>query len=478
MTLEEKITEELYRRVLKKDRDLYAGQEYFDKKSATITALTEMTSLSENEVDQLAREVHSEVAEEYRRQNKLHLNMAVSGFSLLFIASLTVITLISAAAAWISAIVAISGLLVIFRYYKQFVRNRQIIIDNFDKKGHNWKEDSNFRQKRYIENNQYVFEGGTEDWCYWDSVDFKLPTKFTLEMTSLWKEGTYGTYGVMIADGDENNLTLELNARGAVSYSISKNSKKVINKSWKEDFIYKGSSKKKNTIKLKVDNDKFKYYVNDKLAYNGKKDILGDFVNIGLRVCDIQIVAFDSLRIMDDKTKAVLLDENFKIPHQDWTPKLQKEYTKSFENNQYIIETFRDEWCYWSHFPLDVSQACDFTLRAVWMEGETSNFGLIIYEEGDDYYSFQIQRNGKARYFIKRNGKTVFTANYTDTEYRGDGKKPVTLSVKIEKQKFEYYIDGIFVISGDFPQKEIKKISTSVCGFQKIAFDKLVVEEK
>jgi hypothetical protein len=95
----------------------------------------------------------------------------------------------------------------------------------------------------------------------------------------------------------------------------------VINDDWKNN-VAKSGKNQTNVQKIEVRGNSFKYYVNDNLIKEGGINL--DIKNIALRGCGEQVVAFNSIKITDAKTKDIVFEENFNNEPGIWEPK--KEY--------------------------------------------------------------------------------------------------------------------------------------------------------
>lgn len=472
--LEEKILEELRARVIDKDRELQDKKEYREMRQATISALAEMTQLPDSEIDAMANEIHNEVMEkEKKRHIKIFAAVAVAAF----IGLVVLLSVENSIPAFVEMLL-FGGLLGgFYAYYRRHFRPRQLIIDNFDNTKLKWETGNYYKQWRYIEDQKYRFETNREDWCYWDKIPLHLPKKCTITARTHWQGGSYsGEYGIILLDINKNYVVFSANGKGSASYAIRKDKKYVVDKPWKNGKAKRG--RLFNNFEVKLEDKKFEFRVNDNFVYSGDTERLEDFVHIGLRVCDKQKVDFYELKVKDDQSGEMVLSEDFTSPHQEWSARQEYRWKKEIVPEGYQLLTNADDYCYWTSAALNFGGDCDVTLSSRWLEGESTNYGLMLFDKKDCYFSFELQQNGKARYTRKTGEKYATIGDYQQTPYSSDGTNTLYQTVKIRKRKFFYYVNDHLVKSGEFPSHKVERVAVRVCGFQKVVFQKLVVEEK
>ncbi len=471
--LEEQLLIELRKRVIEKDRKLQNTLEINNMREATIEALSEMTSLSEREIDIIATEVHNDLLIDARRKKQIVWRAAMSIFTVATIIFSIVFFTFGGWTGW-AMIIGITISVAVFKFKKQFLREKTIIIDYFDNKNHQWVENTSIIYNRKFVDANYIFEVRKKNWCYWDKIPLEFPPNFEIELTSLWKKGTTSEYGLILLENKSNYISFQLNSLGSSSYSIEHKGKFAVDKSWKKNST---NTVSKNTQRIIVEDKKFKYYVNNKQVFTGDAtSYISEFLEVGVRVCDCQTVNFEKIVVKDDKGKVLFVDD-FVKPKIEWSPKTKYEYSKQIEDGKYIFEGFKDEWCFWSSLPINVYGNVDFTLKSVWLSGKIANFGLMIFDNANDYFYFQITAEGKARYTQNKNGEFKTIEEYADCGLEYFEQTPIIQKVKFRNRKFTYSVADKIIYTGQFPNLHITKIAVGVCGKQKIAFEKIIIEE-
>ncbi len=471
--LENKILEELNSRILLKDKELQEKEEFKLIQETTVEALRSLTSLSESELDKIVVEVHNDVSNKYAENRKKNLRLLYLGFSILFVLSLFLIIKNSNFIFLSLFIAAVS----IFFYKKTVIltKERKILIDYFDNKNLKWPEGIKLKQNRRFENGKYIFQTDTDDWCYWDTIPIDLPDEYQIELESKWIKGLYGKSGVVLLNKDSDRINFEINGKGSGSYSIKNDGEFIANKSWRD---YMGKRHGVNKQIIKINKNKFEYYIGGSFVYSGEFKMLGEITDVGLIVCDKQTVEFHEFAIKDTKKNKTIFKDDFNKPDINWTPKHELNYKKSVIDGKYVFSCEREDWCYWSYLSIDFSGNCDFILKANWLEGETNYFGFMLWEENDKYFFFKVNADGEACIDIKKNDKYIGNPGNINTGQISNKDTPIYLVVKIRNRKITYYVNDFLVDTTVYKNRKHNKIAVRVCGIQTVAFEKLIIEEK
>lgn len=476
--LEDRILQELRARVLEKDLHLSQERERHEMRQATIAALAEMTSLPEEEIDRMAEQVHNElvVGELQKKQRTLQIYM-IASFAMA--ASCLALSLVTGVPMfWIGTAAGAAGGLFFQKKMEGISRPRRIIIDNFDDKKYRWSQNDKLLQKRRIDSGTYVFEVFRQDWCYWNAVKLDLPESFVLTVRSTWVKGVYGDYGPVLLDDDGNYLVGEINGKGEAAYSIYKDKKWAVNKTKKPGMAHPGHLKTDNEQTLIVEGKSMRYLVNDKLVYSGSLEALGKLVRCGLRVCDQQEVHFKRIQVQDHLTGQLILDEGFTQPHEDWIEKEDFEYKKYYQDGNYIIESARDDWNFWSKHETDILGDFDLTLKVRWLRGEAQLFGIVIYQSQQEYYIFGLKPDGTASCDLYRDNKFERSLGSKETVHTSNGAVSHFLHLRKREKQIAMYINETYVLQTDFEAFRINQIGVLASGHQVIQFEKLVIEER
>ena len=462
---EQKILDEIRKRVLEKEKAQNKKREAEAAREATKEALADMTSLSRDEIDKIAKEVREEQEKKREKRNKIII------------------------AAFIIAAI------LLYRYYgssssivfedktEQATKTEEIVTDkpnstgfveNFDNNANGW-DIFDFDYNRFIESGMYVFEVKVDDWCYWDYVELIFPKKYTVEVTSAWNKGKFDEYGVMLYQDKKNYKAFQLNADGSTSIATRKEGTWIENTNWKKNTAKKGNNKDDNVQKIKVTGNSYQYFVNDNLVKSGEMNNLS-VDRCCLRVCDEQRVTFKDVKITDDtRNGQVIFSDNFLKPNEQWKQKKEFKKHSYLKEGKFLMATNKEDHCYWADIPVQFYDKVEIALTSIWQKGEQSNYGLMIMQDNSNYFSCELMNNGSARLVKSYNGEYTERPDYKQTEYESNGTNAVTQIVKIDGQKISYYIEGVFIGSSNLNYFTLKRVGVRVCGHQEIAFDKLTV---
>lgn len=470
--LDQQIIDEITRRVLEKDRELKQNEDFYSLKNSTVRSLAEMTSLSERELDVIKEEAHISAIENHHKNIKKQYFAIFGALTFLLIVSFIMLT--ESQSFWTLVLATLVSIFILFLSYANKTQKRIFIIDYFDNLENKWAVGESLKQERKFENDSYIIQTGTEDWCYWDNIKINPTTNFTVTAESKWISGSYGSYGIMLMDKDDNYISLELCANKTTRYFIKIKDEYDANTSWKHGF---GTKDNYNNQHIEISGKTFKYFVNEKLAFENNLARLGEICKIGIRACDKLTVSFNYLQVRNSDTGEILFNDDFKKPNIQWTPIKDLEYIKAIENGKYSIQTYVPGWCYWSYRSVTIEGDCEFSLTARFIEGENADFGLSLYLNSKSYKFFKVNNLGIAA-VDEYNGKEfVDINNKHETGYEFTNGSPVTFNIKIKKKRYTYYVNDFLVETGAFNVQHIFKIAVRVCGQQKISFEKLIIEE-
>jgi len=475
-TNEVKILEEIRSKVFERDREIEESTRSERLRYANIVSLAEFTKLSVDEIDDIANKVHKETNQKEQSAIRSQFVSYIAVYAFVLFA-----TFLYRQEIELSGLLILSEMLgggyLLYNFYKKNVKTKSIIIDNFNNRGMKWSLNTKIAQVRAIVNNEYVFETDVPDYCYWDTVPFDFPENFTIECAVNWISGKYDEYGLVFTSDSKKYLAISLHARGAAKYTIMLDDVTAVNRSWSEGIAYPGYSKQSNVLKVIFKGENFEMFCNGRSVYTGDTKALSKFVNFGVRNCGSQKVAFKSIKITNNDSNEVLFDDNFSNPCKDWESTNVWYYKKYFDENQrYIIETNRADWHYWSQNPIEISGDCCFSLKCTWLSGESNDFGLKIFENEDDNIGFYLNSSGKAHICTDRGGKQV-ADNAKSIDYQTNGENSCYIIVRIKNKYFQYFVNETFVVGGFFITRKFVKVGVSVCGYQKVAFEKLIIEE-
>lgn len=410
-----------------------------------------MTNLSNSEVDNIANEVRNEMLRKQIKRRK----------------QITAVVVIAAIVVGIVAIV-------------QLTKKPPVeFVDDFSSIANGWDiYEESFEIKRFIDNGTYVWNVNKDDWCYWDYVPVTLPENYSIEMTSVWKKGKFDEYGMMLLTPESNYYAFQMRSDGAVSYAADYNDKWVVNASWHENFVNEGNGNISNTQLVQVNGNHFAYYVNGDL-YKEEDFKFSGFTRVGMRVCDQQSVDFTHF-LIKDASGNIIYEDSFDAVGQ-WEEKVETTNEKHSEikDGQYIFTTNKEDYCYWTSIsiPTDFGEDFDVTLRAQWLKGEASTFGLMLLADDENFHSFEVRSDGKSRYVNCYYNEYDFIGDWTPTGFESTGENALRLIVKVRGDEFEFFINDFKVQDGYFDASMTNEIGLRCCGRQTIAFDHLEIKE-
>ena len=175
--IEKQIQEEIRRRVLKHDEATRQRQELEMDREANREALASMTSLSRQNVDQLAKQVRDEFATKRRRKKKYIF------IGVIFIL-ITIVYIIS------------NGSDSSRKRKPELNQARNIdFVESFTNNNNKWPTGETYEFKRKFQDGRYIYTNGRQGYCTWNKIPVKFPSNYEIELTSTWIEGKYDEYG-------------------------------------------------------------------------------------------------------------------------------------------------------------------------------------------------------------------------------------------------------------------------------------------
>ncbi len=445
---EEKILEEIRKRVLAADNQKRTGDEKEELRHATREALSEVTSLSREEVDLIADQVRTE----FRRKKRI----------MSFISAGVILVVLFA-----GAIVA-----------KNILKPKPFLDETFDDNKKGWATGEVFNYNRYFQNGEYIFQSNKDRWCYWDTAEISLPVRYTIELKSRWKTGTYGEYGFMLLGISGNYFTFQLQGDGSASYAIRYKDKWAVDAKWMQGYANPGDGNVSNTQKVNFNKGEYEYFINDRLLKKGRFDLIRP-TSVAIRVCGEQTIGFDNLKITTKDLagkEIVIMDEPFDNSGTYWSPHKSLLKSQEFKDGRYVFTANKKGWCYWSSIDMPLEGKYDIRLTSIWLKGEKANYGLMLIEDGNNYISFELQNDGSSRFTVYKNGKYIKISTHKKLGNPGDGLISNLQHVKVEGSAFKYYVNDNHVESWSLENIKVKKVGVRVCGRQSVAFDRLKIE--
>ena len=461
--IEKQIQEEIRRRVLKHDEATRQRQELEMDREANREALAELTSLSRQNVDQIAKQVRAEFAKKRGRKKKF----IIFGVIILLITIRNII---------------VSDPDNSRKHRPESNQTGKIhLVESFTNNKNNWPTGENYEIKRYFQDGRYIYANNNKGFCSWDQIPVKLPANYEIELTSVWLKGQYDEYGFMLIDAAQKTsfYSFQINADGSARVGTMVNNEWARPADWTEDRAHQGDGKTANTQRLKVKKGKYDYFVNDISVARGLLNKTGPFGSIAVRNCGEQTVGFDHLKISSvDDTDGVqtVMDESFDTPVMGWTPKSKLTTHRYFENNMYYYRANKKGTCFFTAIDMPLDGNFEVSLKSIWKKGEQVGYGLVLAENFTDFLVFQLQNTGHAQYTWYSVDKYKKESGLVKCGHPGDGEIANVHRVRVKKGQFKYYVNNKLAATGAMPDIDIKKIGVRVCGRQTVAFDNLKVK--
>jgi len=445
---EEKILAAIRNKVIEKDIQRNSEEEIKEMQEANIEALTELTTLSRKEVEQIAEQVKKDFDINEKKKQK-----RIIQYSIFFLVSIIV-------------------LYFVFRPEPKL--KERIVEDNFNDNSSEWSVINEFVYNRYFKDKQYYIELNNKGWCYWDDLNVDFPKNCDIEVASKWMNGKYSSYGLGLNQSDNEYFAFTIKGDGSASFGKVVNSKWVIDDANKYKIGNEGKNKT-NIQKIEIRNKNFKYYVNDNLVRTGILDL--DYTMLSLYGCGEQEVAFDYVKVTDTDTKNVIFTDDFSNPSNLWNPKKKFTCEANISNGKFVFNMENPDNCNWSGSEiLEVTKNCEIELTSTWLTGELANYGFMILNDDENYYSLELQNNGVARFVERSLDKYTYVQDDVKTPFDSDGKKQNVQKAIIKDKKISYYVNNKLIktysSSLDYPCK----IAIRACGKQTIAFEKLKIK--
>lgn len=456
--LEDKILEELKKRVFEEEEKLKQKKENAEDKQAFIQALDEVTSLNAQQIKEIEQKVRQELLLKEQKTNQSRRQLLQWGIG-----------------------GAVALILILYFVFRPKPEPQVILLETFDDNRNGWLIDQPYLYRRTHEDNTYVFECNRNDWCYWDNASVNLPESYTVEVGSIWKEGNNkDTYGFLLIQDNTRFGNFAMQANGEACYQEYKN------KEW-ADFKFKpvatAISNKENVQKVIVKGKSFQYFVNDIFVEEGKIAASITPKEIALRVCGRQKIAFTFVKVTDNQTGNVLMLERFVKPHPDWEFKEYFDKQYKIENGQYLMNIQDGENCYFSDIPLpptmEAKSGVNYILEVdcTWKEGDIKSFGITINDNAKNTVNFNLLPDGKGSVATYEKGTNKSVSNWRGgTTQKTDGKTSIHQKVILKNQnkEYEYYINEQLIERGKI-EITVNNVGLRSCGKQVVAFDNLKV---
>jgi hypothetical protein len=451
---DEKILELLRKRVIEKDRQL-ENQAY---REATKEALSEMTSLSDAEVEKIYRQVKLEVEEREKKRIKIIIRAA--------------------------ALTLVIGLITFFTI-SSFMRSPLTFVENFDDNKNNWSFTDAFESAYYLENGSFIIESKKENLqIEHNKHDLNFPKNFIIETEIRKESGDDNNFGIYIGEDNTNFAYFFINSKGQYKLNAAVNGKWQPNVKNKTSGSIKKELNSVNKLKIAVKGNLYEFFINDNFIEKGELYNLKT-INYSLAVGGTQKIAFDNLIITNSDTKEVIYSNTFDKELEPWVNKTNYTRKAEFKSGAYEISTNLGKNCTWaqSWFP---EQFKDLTNYEIILDAEilkpekSSVVSLMFMRDYTNYICFEVFEGKKARIFSRIEGKDRYIGIYSAEKEAKD--KNISFKVVRKQGEFFMYFNDILVdkiteSKIGLKWKQIEKIGLRSCYEQTVAFKNLEFKE-
>lgn len=441
---EERILAEIRRRVLAKDATLQNRLETDQTRAATREALTEMTALSREEVDQIADEVRKETKKRQSRRRVLG--------TLVFL-----------------ALAGVPGSWLMDRLHPP---PDVALEEPFDSDANGWTVGDEFTYRFTLANGAYRLESKRDNWCFWDDIPMTLPDPAVVELDAVWERGKFEQFGLMFIAPEENQLVFQLRGDGAAGFGRKAADEWIANIGWSEGFSPESGNA--HRLRVEIGDGQWRYFANGKLFREGALDGL-ETQELGLRICGEQIVSFTGLRVSDPGRAQPLLEEDFSDAGAGWSPQSDIKRRQRLQNGAYLYTTYQEDVCHWTAIRTPLEGDFVVELFSVWRSGETANYGFQLLESAERFLGFALRNDGEARFLRYEDEEFTVVSPPRPAGRPGDGTARNRQTVRVRDGRFDYLVNGKSVGGGRADDMNFRMIGVRVCGRQTVAFEHLSV---
>ncbi len=440
--MEERILDEIRQRVIAEDRELKENREEGEIKKANFEVLAEMTSLSRDEVEEIARTVKAELLEKGKKRKKKIVYAVVAVFVVLLIAF-------------------------IFRPGSEVT-----VVETFDDNRNTWSFSNSFEYKSYFEPNVYVFECNKEGKCLIDEIAINYPKNFDVLLSSQWLQGQFDSYGLSINKNMSNYFTFFIRSDGSASTGKVKDGEWVLLPSWQSGKVRTKEADYINVQRVEVRGSHYKFYVNDKFVEEGAIDM--QLKSFTLQVCGFQKVAFSELMIINADNNEVIFEENFENPSEIWTLGDNTESSTEIIDGAYVFSTKIDGYFHVTSRDLQIDNHSKINLETKWIKGQNDDFGLMLLADENNFINCQIKSSGEGRIAIYKEGEYTYVGDFNKTGLSYTGDNSHTQHLILDGEQVQYFLDDKFVAKCELPF-EVTTLRLFVGGTQTVSFENLEI---
>jgi hypothetical protein len=457
---DEKILNLFKKRVIERDNELITKEHHSDTKEA----LTELTSLSAAEVDEIYIEAEKEVLQKEKKKRKklLYIGAAFTLVMIFFWAEL-----------------------------KDYLRKPTVFTENFERNNNLWNFRDIMTTSYYLENAAFLIDShkGKNEIEY-IAQDVNFPKNFSIEADLSKHSGQAYEYGLYLGYDNVNFAYFLINSKG--TYKINA----AVNGSWKPNFKLKESqhiNKTKgsvNNLKVEVKGNNYEFFINGNSVEKGELHNI-KMLQYSFAVEGSQKVSIDNLKITNIDTKETIYSNSFDKESEPWVNKFNYSTKSVFQNGGYVLESNTKDLCIWSEswFPKNFKKIIAFQidLDATILSSvdEKSIFGFTLILNNKHNISFEVKNGNEGRINFKKSfydsysiEKSTYTGNFRMVE--SSKKDNIKLSIRKNSEEIEFYLNGVLVDKIGTEQlfgMKFEKMGLRVCSGIKVSFDNLEFKE-
>jgi len=453
---DEQILELLKQKVLEKDKELERKSYH----SATKEALAELTSLADEEVEKIYREVKADVEKDLKKKRK-RLFWIITGISLILIIAV----------------------ILLFEYMREPV----VYIEDFSNPNAPWSFTDSYGTAQYIEDGKFVLDV-KKDAEYLEYIDHLIdfPENFSIEADARKISGQNQSFGFYLGKDSRSFGYFFIRATGTFRYGFAIGGDWQNNPDWTYHDAVKTGDNATNKLMLKVAANEFEFIINDTVVAKGELPNIR-LLKYSLAVGGTQKVAFDNLRILNTDTQDTVFANTFDTEVEPWAEKKEIIKKAEFVDSSLQITVNSDKGCYWASGWLPeeflAMEAYEITLKARFAGADYSGYaGFMLMKDDVNYHVFEVKDASRARICTMVNSEYKYVGNFIESSIENESQNN-SFEIKIRKteDKVEMYINNRFVdrikVEAWLYWRYLERMGLRVCNNQTVRFQELSIRE-
>lgn len=364
--------------------------------------------------------------------------------------------------------------------------------DQFTDNSNSWFTGSDEKRDFSVKNGKYYLKHKRNEkgWATYDDVPIDTNRDFEIE-TKIDKISGVTNYGYGLIFGKKGDDDFRFYISSSGYYKVARmvnNSEQVIQKWVTTTHVNTGNSKS-NTLKVKKESGKYKFYVNGNYVYQMEAEsFYGN--ELGFVVYNNQEIAVDYLRVKytgttntvvtKNQTLRLPLNESFASNTNGWSNDNVDNYSSGVSNGKLNIHRKKEGGIFISK-DIDINTSKDFIIETSVSRqktGATGLYGLTFgRKNSSNEFTFLISTNGSYmfRKFDNDVYKKIIPFTSDDAVKTGVGQAN---KIKIVKsgRLLRFYINGKYMNEAPFENFFGNKLGFTAYHEQKIAIDYLNIK--